>query len=323
MNNKDILKAIENKQYLCLEDPIDGSEFLDTNERILNTYICTGDGDVDKIKRYMFNEEDNTIRFENSNCFVQFDPSSQFVVLKRIYNLPDDIVETMKEKHKMTSEERLAMCSIYTVNIVNHSDITPKLFAGKFPYYYFNTEFVNGTYVTNVKALYNDNIIIPRLLYISENDDYQKSVLDVLNFVNICMESDNMRYLLSGDYLRMQDAVLCLEDIDNAGYIFRNVIRNRYKTFAISYKNILNIVSNNRCISKEYICEARTKGNNPLFETFFGSTEYTKDMLIASYKSVLNKAKVEDSPICIIDEDYEAVFNSIKEIEDMKTENEE
>ena len=226
----------------------------------------------------------------------------------------------MKEKHKMISEERLAMCNIYTVNIVNHSDITPKMFANKYPYYFFNTEFVNGTYVTNVKSLYNDNIIIPRLIYISENDDYQKSVLDALNFVNICMESDNMYHLLLGDYLRMQDAVLCLEDIDNAGYIFRNVIRNRYKTFAISYKNVNNLVSNNRCISKEYICEARTKGNNPLFETYFGSTKYTRDTLIASYKSVLDKAKVKDSPICIIEGDYEAIFNSIKEFESVDEE---
>lgn len=320
MNNKDIIKAIENKQYLCIEDPIGGSEFLNPDERILNTYICIGGGDVDKVKRYEFNEEDGIITFENSSCFVQFNPSNQFVVLKRIYNLPDDIIETMKEKHKMVSEERLAMCNIYTVNIVNHSDITPKMFANKYPYYFFNTEFVNGTYVTNVKSLYNDNIIIPRLIYISENDDYQKSVLDALNFVNICMESDNMYHLLLGDYLRMQDAVLCLEDIDNAGYIFRNVIRNRYKTFAISYKNVNNLVSNNRCISKEYICEARTKGNNPLFETYFGSTEYTRDMLIASYKSVLDKAKVEDSPICIIEGDYEAVFDSIKEFENIEAE---
>ena len=46
MNNKDIIKAIENKQYLCLEDPIGGSEFLNPDERILNTYICIGGGDV-------------------------------------------------------------------------------------------------------------------------------------------------------------------------------------------------------------------------------------------------------------------------------------
>ena len=104
MNNKDIIKAIENKQYLCLEDPIGGSEFLNPDERILNTYICIGGGDVDKVKRYEFNEEEGIITFETSSCFVQFNPSNQFVVLKRIYNLPDDIIETMKEKHKMISE---------------------------------------------------------------------------------------------------------------------------------------------------------------------------------------------------------------------------
>ena len=320
MDNKDIIKAIEKKQYLCLEDPINGSEFLEPDVRILNTYICTGNGDVDKIKKYEFDEENNRIVFENSSCFVQFDPSSQFVVLKRIYNLPDDIIETMKEKHKMISEERLAMCSIYTVNVINHVDITPKIFSNKYPYYSFNTEFVNGKYVTNVRSLYNPDVIIPRLIYISENEDYQKSVLEALNFVNICMESDNMYHLLLGDYLRMQDAVLCLEDIDNSGYIFRNVIRNRYKTFAISYKNINEIVSNNRCISKEYICTARTKANSPLFEAYFGSPEYTKDILLAAYKSVLNTARVEDSPICIIDEGDEAVFNSIKEIENIPDE---
>ena len=43
-------------------------------------------------------------------------------------------------------------------------------------------------------------------------------------------------------------------------------------------------------------------------------------MLIASYKSVLDKAKVEDSPICIIEGDYEAVFDSIKEFENIETE---
>lgn len=319
MELKDLLKSRRNKEYVCIEDPINGSNFVPQNTRVMNSYVLTVNNDIQKFKKYHLEDDksrNTKIIFEDTDAYCYLDTQEEIVALKRIYNLPDEIKKIMEEKYKIIGEERLSMCNVYTLNKVKVSTLTQKLLANKYPYYFTNTEFVDGKYKSVLRVLYNSDVIVPRIASISENNSFLKAELDSLNFANTCLDSLNMSYLVNGHRLRMKDAVLQLMDIDNCGYIFKDVIRNRYKTFPISYKNIQNLIDNNRCIDKGYACFARTKFNDPLFLYTFANDEnkalYDRKKLLNIYEELLKSTGKEDSMICIIDEEIEAVYTTKK-----------
>lgn len=320
MELKTLLDARRNKEYVCIEDPINGSRFVPQNTRVMNSYVLTVNNDIQKFKKYHLEDKSartTKIIFEETDAYCSLDTEEEIVVLKRIYNLPEEIKKIMEDKYKIIGEERLSMCNVYTLNKIKVSDITQKLLNNdEYPYYFTNTEYIDGKYVSVLYVLYNSDVLVPRLASVSEDKSFFKASLDSTHFATQCLDSDNMNYLFKGHYLRMKDSVLQLVDIDNCGFIFRDILRNRYKTFPISHKNIQNIVESNRCIDKEYLCFARTKFNDPLFLYPFANDEnkalYDKKQLLDIYENLIRNSKKEDSMICIIDDEIEAVYTSKK-----------
>lgn len=319
MQLKDLLEARRNGNYICIEDPINGSKFIPQNKRILNSYILTIKNDVQKFKKYHLidiDEDTSRIVFEDNDSYVDFNTKTEIVVLRRIYMIPDNIKHIMTDKFKIIGEERLSMCNIYTLNKVQVSDLTQKLISNKYPYYFSETCYIDGNYKSVLKVMYNSDILIPRISCVCYSDSFLKAELASLNFANQCLDSENMRYLMEGYYLRMKDAVLQFIDVNNGGYIFKDLIRNRYKTFSISYRNLQNILDNNRCTEKDCYYFAKSRANNPLFLYSFADeknkSRYNKNELLKIYEDLLKGYGKEDSMICIIDEDLEAVYETKK-----------
>lgn len=317
MTLKDLLEARRNENYICIEDPINGSKFIPQNKRIMNSYIITENNDVQKFKKYhltCINENIYRVNFEENESYVDIDTKTEIVVLRRVYIIPDNIRNVMVDKFKIIGEERLSMCDIYTLNKVRIDKLTQRLISNKYPYYFSETCYIDGSYRSVLKVMYNSDVIIPRIACIYNNDTFLKAELSSLNFANQCLDSTNMRYIMQGHYLRMKDAVLQFMDINNGGYIFKDLIRNRYKTFPISYNNLQNILDNNKCTDKNCLYFTTSKRNYPLFLYSFADDEhkkeYDKKELLKIYEELLQSSGKEDSAICIIDEDVDAVYES-------------
>ena len=325
----DFLKAIKEGRRVVLEDPMGGSKFLDPSKRLMNTYIVhtavddEGNNiiDISKVRKFSIVTNDNgtnVVSFDDK-VFVPFDMENHIVVLKKINIITDDLFKIMSEKHNMKSRDRVEIANIYECGVIDMQSITPNVAANKYPYIYSITQFINDRYVTEVSILYNNDTLIPRLLCSDEDPVYIKSVIQCMNYITKIIDSEAASYLFNGEYFRTKDSVIKLVDIDNGGFIFKNIVTG--EIINIGAADAGSIIIRSKVMSNKFICVEMNKENEYLFYYNFANKDkkkdYNKEKLLEIYNDILKEHNVEDSPLCIMYEDIDAIYTSVNDIKQL------
>lgn len=317
MELKDLQNAIQEKHYVIMEDPVNGTKFIDPEKRILSSYLMTGE-DVVKLKTLTTEtNDDGTFILVNGKTPVQIDPEYEVCVLKRMTIIPN-YVKQMALKNYKIEEKRFTngLVNIYTLHKIPMESISTKLLLGQYPYTEMHTVFQNGSYVTIMESVYNSDIIIPRVIYNEVETNAANGVFKMLNCLIQQIGSQTVSYILNGyNYMLIDGMLLQLCDIDNGYFIFRDKITGTQHIYTID--EITFAFKRGIPVSTTFVYTKLSDSNSYLYDYFNDEDKegYDHTRLVADYKYTMDLVNADpEGPLLIIGDSGYAVFKSMDEV---------